>query len=310
MIDTPHFVFLPSAEYLLSPREVDRVKSDEFKRKARVESFSRRSQSFDTEHFEDYTSGASNLNLRIKSGKLQAGRDLDDFHDESIEQVALVSRRIKGITRDLRMPHIAFAVKIESVLMDIWRLKIAWDFLYPVDGSIVKGYYEKIKNPICLADIREKTARCQYVTVRAFLEDLHLMVKNAISYNGPDSPIAKNAESIYKFALDAVEHERKLLGAHKDTFAILEDAIIDKFDYLNRSLPGRKGSSPSHASSMPAVNNVMMTSEHVQVTSVATVTKATIDHDDSEPGAGQVKVNTAPASEDSSSGEEEVLEEG
>ena len=283
---------------------------EDSKWKMRLDSFAKKGTSFDTEHFEDYALGTGNLNLRIKAGKSHSGRGLDDFRDDGIEQVSLVSRRIKGITKDLRLPHIAFAVKIESVLMDIWRLKIAWDFLYPVNEMIVRGYYEKITNPICLSDIREKTARCQYATVRAFLDDLQLMMHNAIKFNGRESLIAKNAEAIYKFALDAVEHERKLLGADKDTLAILEDAIIDKFDYLNRSLPGRKVDSPLRPTnvSLPGLqgaNPPSRTSEAIVATLFDKKTYQTMSKDGTQQQKG-----ASLADEDSSSGEEEVLEEG
>lgn len=50
-------------------------------------------------------------------------------------------------------------------------------FRSPVDG--VRGYYEKISNPMCFEQMREKLRGQRYFTFRAFQADLELIFENA-----------------------------------------------------------------------------------------------------------------------------------
>lgn len=231
--------------YVLSAKEVERVYSQEAKRRSLMESLKRKSRAGESDVVEDYSAlGAGTLSIKIPKTyrteeSLMSGQNYFE-REEIIERTTAQSRRTKGVEKDWRLPHVAFAVKLESILMDLWKRKIAYDFTYPVNAELVKGYYDKVKNPICLLDIRDKISKFHYISVRSFMDDLELMVENAVHFNGKDSQIAKNAFALYRDAEHAIGHERRLLGAHKDTLAILEEAIMDKFDYLKRSVPIRK----------------------------------------------------------------------
>jgi hypothetical protein len=316
-------------EYIVSPRELERVINDEAKRKARMESLSKRSKTFEVDFLEDYSAlGATgNLNLKIsRSSKLTGmSRGGEDYRDDLMEKKLGSSRRTKDQPRDYRMPHIAFAVKLESVLMDTWNRKTAPAFRYPVDGNLVLGYYDKIKSPMCLSDMREKVARCQYITRRAFFEDLQLMAANAATFNGPDSQLAKDAESLLKFGESALEHDRKLLGAHKDAFGILEEAIIDKFEYLKRPVPGRKPavvSVPVVAPTqviravdvLPVAPAILAAPQNTASAAISTTEGVAQPSVPFASAAGLLSAQGASYNfdkdGDSSSGDEEVLEEG
>lgn len=52
-------------------------------------------------------------------------------------------------------------------------------FEYPVDGSVVKGYYERIKAPMCFYSMREKLRKQEYRTLAAFIKDFELICENA-----------------------------------------------------------------------------------------------------------------------------------
>ena len=240
-------------EYLLSAAEVDRVTSSEIKRKKLIESLQQKSRTFDGSYLEDYSAvGIESFSLKLsKSMKPSLSNPrYEGYYQEDItpEKIPSSSRRTKGFdAEDLRLPHVTFAVKLETVLMELSMRKIAADFIYPVSGPIAKDYYTKIANPICLADMREKVAKYQYITVRSFVDDLGLMMSNAILFNGKGSPVAKNAQLLFQYAMDSLDHERKLLGPEKDSFAILEDAILDKYEYLHRPMPGRRLPLPSNS---------------------------------------------------------------
>lgn len=52
-------------------------------------------------------------------------------------------------------------------------------FEYPVDGSAVPGYYDKITQPMCFFVMREKLRKREYRTWRGFTKDLELIWENA-----------------------------------------------------------------------------------------------------------------------------------
>jgi hypothetical protein len=271
----------------------------EAKRRAQIEALQKRSSHIEGDFIDEYSYiGGSSLNLKLmKSNRESGASTYDGYNDDGLERTNAISRRNKGTNKDYRLPQVAFAVKLESVLMDLWKRKIAWDFIFPVNGAAVKGYYELITNPICLSEIRERIARLQYTTVRSFLEDLHLMVSNAILFNGKESTVTKNAETLYKHAESSLEHERKLLGAHKDTFAILEEAIVDKLAYLGRPIPSKKTPTESFSAAVMTAPSV---SHAIAVTSPIIVSTAV--------SAQNVEEGELPdADDESSSGEEEEI---
>jgi hypothetical protein len=52
----------------------------------------------------------------------------------------------------------------------------------------VPDYYDVIKNPISLEDMLEKADRGVYLTLQNFVDDIHLIVRNAEEYNRPGEP--------------------------------------------------------------------------------------------------------------------------
>jgi hypothetical protein len=52
-------------------------------------------------------------------------------------------------------------------------------FRYPVDKKLALGYYQTIKNPICLEEMNQKAKRQEYLDIELFLEDMVLMKSNA-----------------------------------------------------------------------------------------------------------------------------------
>lgn len=105
------------------------------------------------------------------------------------------------------------------------------DFRYPVSFE-VKGYYDIIKNPISLFDIRKKIGDYQFLNSQALLADMDLLVQNCSSFNGPNSLLTQNAVAIYGMLQDHLQQDSKIFGRQKDPIAILEEEIKKKFAYL------------------------------------------------------------------------------
>ena len=74
-------------------------------------------------------------------------------------------------------------------------------------------YYQEIKNPISLAQIKKKAMKGEYLSLNQMVEDFNLMLDNAQSYNRPDSKIFRDAVKLQKFIgvkaqeLSALEEE-------------------------------------------------------------------------------------------------------
>lgn len=150
--------------------------------------------------------------------------------------------------------QIQFAAELEKKLLEVWRS--AAIFKEPVAASSAQGYYERIKNPICLLDIRNKIgwslliptpmflcamllwlpplphsscspspAKFEYTSVREVLDDFDLMAANAETYNGKNHPIAKQAGKVRDTMVFLLMHKFNTLGRDLDELSQLEIAI-------------------------------------------------------------------------------------
>ncbi len=134
------------------------------------------------------------------------------------------SKRGGDIRINYRAPRISFAAKLESIIMQVASANYAIAFRQPVPRN-TPGYYERVTNPICLDDVREKIASYQYDSTQPLLDDLEQMVNNSILYNGANHPITKNAKKVKELAKSLLEHDRTTLGAEHDMIGILQEII-------------------------------------------------------------------------------------
>jgi hypothetical protein len=73
----------------------------------------------------------------------------------------------------------------------------------------------------------------QYGSVQSILNDIQLMVHNAEEFNGKNTVIVADANSVYCDLQLAFTHDKKFLGAAKDEYTILENAIRKKYVVIN-----------------------------------------------------------------------------
>jgi len=75
--------------------------------------------------------------------------------------------------------------------------KVSDDFLELPSREVYPDYFQMIRAPICLNQIKEKIGKGTYEGTFVFLEtDITLMVDNAKTYNKKGSPIYQNAVRI------------------------------------------------------------------------------------------------------------------
>ena len=119
-----------------------------------------------------------------------------------------------------RLPRLSLACIIEHAVMFMVKSGQYLPFYYPVPRD-TPNYYERILQPICLQEIREKISQFQYHTLASFFDDLDTMCRNAETYNGYDSVLSKLARTL-------VNKIKRLLDNEKEKIKILEEAIHKK----------------------------------------------------------------------------------
>ncbi len=134
-----------------------------------------------------------------------------------------------------RLPRVGLACNLEEVLLLLYNSPKSLIFREPVVN--VPGYYDVIKEPICLSDILAKITSFQYTYVREFVADLNRMVENCYKFNGPPnvSAYSKIAKELLEIALrqlnSNVAGSRRGPGAGAaagNKFKSFEDLIIQK----------------------------------------------------------------------------------
>jgi len=129
-----------------------------------------------------------------------------------------------------RLPHVIFAALLEKELMSLYGNKASKELhalWMPVPRDTI-GYAEKIKQPICLQDIRENIASFKYHSLAGFLADFDLLVINSQIFNGINDPLTKKAMDIRRKVERGLLIDRNTLGIAKCQVKNLEEQIKTK----------------------------------------------------------------------------------
>jgi len=83
--------------------------------------------------------------------------------------VQSISRR-KQLSGTARLNSI-----IEGIVDRLMDLDPNFIFVYRVDKKIAPNYYQKIRQPICLDDMKSRSKRQEYSSIDVFKDDLALL---------------------------------------------------------------------------------------------------------------------------------------
>jgi hypothetical protein len=194
-----------------------------------------RRMSFDDElpeedHMFTTSSGTLGLNFGALKRKVSEAAAMDDHYGEDSylrQQYRTTKRGNVAVSKKSRLPRVELAARFEKEIFDLWDMKKAHIFRFPVSKEITR-YYEVITRPICLMDIREKISEYKYSTAKELLDDVTLMAENAELFNGKASDIAKNGWKLVNKLKRGLAHDREHFGVEGDTIRILEEAIQKK----------------------------------------------------------------------------------
>lgn len=100
-------------------------------------------------------------------------------------------------------------------------------------------YFNAIKKPISLYEIREKANKGSYESVDEFLSDVELMKNNAQTYNDPDSFVYHDAQKLYDYAHEKVdEWKNEAINDYYQTLKATMLSVID--DLISYKKQGRQ----------------------------------------------------------------------
>lgn len=106
----------------------------------------------------------------------------------------------------LESENISFYKQCDNILKKISSEPNSWPFKNPVDKDEVPDYYKVISNPMDLKTIREKLESYKYYYSKdEFKEDILLIIKNAKTYNKPNTIYFKYATEIEKIITPYLE---------------------------------------------------------------------------------------------------------
>jgi bromodomain-containing factor 1 len=94
---------------------------------------------------------------------------------------------------------------LRKVMSAVIGNRDSWVFRDPVDEVTVPNYRMKIKNPICLNQMRDKVEKREYKTLGELEQDFKLLVNNSESFNGPKSGFTAMAYGIWKHFRKSVQ---------------------------------------------------------------------------------------------------------
>ncbi|KAJ9124318.1 hypothetical protein QFC22_001118 [Naganishia vaughanmartiniae] len=117
-------------------------------------------------------------------------------------------------------------------------------FMHPVSRIEVPDYYDTVKHPMHWKAIEKKLAEHTYITVAEFLDDISLVMDNAMLYNPPGNPFHKLAARIKKASApvcSSLIEEVRTLGAFSTTDTPQDMHLVaSEASLLALREPGRK----------------------------------------------------------------------
>jgi hypothetical protein len=113
--------------------------------------------------------------------------------------------QLKLTTKRRTSPECDLSEIFEMVVSELISIPEAGSFCNPVSQFNVPDYYDIVKKPICLEQIRDKVRNFKYLSCNTFTDDIKLISENCNLYNGPVHPLTKIAEDLYEKATAMLE---------------------------------------------------------------------------------------------------------
>ncbi|GMR48802.1 hypothetical protein PMAYCL1PPCAC_18997, partial [Pristionchus mayeri] len=124
-----------------------------------------------------------------------------------------------------------FRIFLRDILARLMRDRRFHIFNNPVDIEDAQDYYEIIRRPMCMSDMMAKIDRRDYVDPQQFVDDINLIMSNALEYNPPDTEgrvIRHNAVALRDMcdALLDMELDEKFVEKMQESSRLLKEAGV------------------------------------------------------------------------------------
>ncbi|XP_064206308.1 transcription initiation factor TFIID subunit 1 isoform X4 [Anguilla rostrata] len=144
-----------------------------------------------------------------------------------------LNRPHKSIHRRRTDPMVTLSSVLESVINDMRDHANTYPFHTPVNAKVVKDYYKIITRPMDLQTLRENVRKRLYPSREEFRENVELIVKNSITYNGPKHPLTQVAQSMLDLCDEKLkEKEDRLVRLEKAINPLLDDDDQVAFSFI------------------------------------------------------------------------------
>jgi transcription initiation factor TFIID subunit 1 len=125
------------------------------------------------------------------------------------------------------------ATIFHDIFNEIKAIEGAEDLMYPVNAKKVPDYYEIVKKPMDLQQVRKNIAENRYDLRRQLIEDLMQILNNSRAYNGATHEITQAAQKIFDLATRKMqENELKLIQLEKTINPLLDDDDMVGFAHI------------------------------------------------------------------------------
>ncbi|XP_061104471.1 transcription initiation factor TFIID subunit 1 isoform X6 [Conger conger] len=151
-----------------------------------------------------------------------------------------LNRPHKSIHRRRTDPMVTLSSVLESIINDMRDLSNTYPFHTPVNAKVVKDYYKFITRPMDLQTLRENVRKRLYPSREEFRENVELIVKNSITYNGmvthqhgPKHPLTQVAQAMLDLCDEKLkEKEDRLVRLEKAINPLLDDDDQVAFSFI------------------------------------------------------------------------------
>ncbi|EGT31438.1 hypothetical protein CAEBREN_07628 [Caenorhabditis brenneri] len=140
---------------------------------------------------------------------------------------------VKQSVRARADPKVVIGTMLTEVINEIKMIPGSDAFLTKVNPKKVPDYYNIVKNPISLQEIKTKITTNKYVSRKEFLDDMKLMFDNSRLYNGDNSVFTLTATQMLQLAGKRLaEQDDRFIKLEKQINPLLEENDCIGFSYL------------------------------------------------------------------------------
>ncbi|XP_053555078.1 transcription initiation factor TFIID subunit 1 isoform X2 [Bombina bombina] len=144
-----------------------------------------------------------------------------------------LNRPHKSIHRRRTDPMVTLSSVLESIINDMRDMANTYPFHSPVNAKLVKDYYKIVINPMDLQTLRENVRKRMYPSREEFREQVELIVKNSILYNGPKHSLTQISQMMLELCDEKLkEKEDKLARLEKAINPLLDDDDQVAFSFI------------------------------------------------------------------------------